>query len=109
MTTSGPYNTQCMRGHVYAIVAGSELEEKAKEREANNFIDALILGSDECPGCITEDDARDAEMDDMLNMFGCGFDLGDGCPDDCPCKKPHQDRVSPYEGQITGLPMEARA
>lgn len=104
---AGPYLTQCLADHIYAVVAGSELEERCKEREADGKLDAVILYYDECPGCISEGEMRDSQMDEMVNMFGCGFDYGNGCGDDCPCKKPHQDRVSPYEDQLTGLPVEA--
>ena len=56
------YNVQCLCGYVGEAPAGSELEERCKERVAEGFLSALVLSSKECPDCqdrLEEDVRRD--------------------------------------------------
>lgn len=48
------HNVQCLRGHVFTVPRGSELEARCKAREARGFLDALPINYDECPTCIPE-------------------------------------------------------
>jgi hypothetical protein len=49
------YNVQCNMGsHVFIAPKGSELEEHCIAREKRGILDALIIGTVECPFCIEE-------------------------------------------------------
>ena len=40
--------------HEFTAKPGSELEERAAQREAEGFLDALRVHGNECPKCIKE-------------------------------------------------------
>lgn len=52
------YWFQCLNGHVGSIASGSELEKRAQAREAEGYLDAIILHYDECPDCLSEANER---------------------------------------------------
>jgi hypothetical protein len=45
------YNVQCLNGHVFTVVDGSDLEKRCIKYEVEGFIDALILHPSECSEC----------------------------------------------------------
>jgi hypothetical protein len=53
------YNYQCMCGHFGSIPRGSDLEKRAKKREAAGFLDAIILSLDDCPDCKHEKECEE--------------------------------------------------
>jgi hypothetical protein len=60
------YNYQCICGHVGTVSRGSALEDRAKKRAADGYLDAIILSPSECEDCQLErqmDEARYAEYD----------------------------------------------
>lgn len=100
-----PYLVQCLYDHIYEVVAGTELEQRCKDRETRGLIDALCLGPDECPDCVEDTRAQERKWDEINSGFGCGFaDFDGNCTDDCPCKADPTPE-SPLSRQVRGLPL----
>jgi hypothetical protein len=102
------YNAQCFNGHVMTIAPDSELEKLAKERIRLGAMDAFILDTKECPGCIEDRRDRARRDAEMHNLAGCwihGYD----CPDDCTEGIPEVIADSPYQDQVTGWSLPTRA
>ncbi len=72
MTT---YNVQCLCGYVGEAPAGSELEERCRERAAEGFLSALVLRSSECPQC--QADREEEARRDQADFRGADMDFFD--------------------------------
>lgn len=78
------YLVQCISGHVYNALVGSYLESDCKKREADGFLDALILTHDECEECL-QDAITQARRTyrALCGDWGCMGDCGSSNPDEC--------------------------
>lgn len=74
----GHYNVQCLSGCVYAAPRASELEKRCIKRQADGFLDALVLSKEECQGC--RDDYRNHLLRELRFCEDIGCPMG---PDDC--------------------------
>lgn len=64
------YNVQCLSGHVYVALPGSDLEKKCIEREEAGYLDALILNFSECEACEEDRERREQQYVSMMADWG---------------------------------------
>lgn len=78
------YNIQCIRcSYVGSASAGSELEERCRQRAADGKLDALILSPEECPQCCEDRIERCRREVRMCGDIGCPMDVQRHCADGC--------------------------
>lgn len=71
-----PYNVQCMYGHVFSPLVGSDLEARCRKHEAAGYLDALVLGSMECNRCQQEREDQAERDARMCSLAGCALNDG---------------------------------
>jgi hypothetical protein len=73
------YNAQCLMGHISSVRPGSELEERAKEREAEGKLDAVMIPEDECWQCEVDQEESVRRFQTMCGLVGCALIDEESC------------------------------
>ena len=108
MTTLSPalvYQAQCANGrHIMEVLPDTELASRCEARAARDFLDALTLTAEECPGCVSELRDQAEQMQWLVAEFGCPEHFGEpwdgGCREDCPSRQTFVIADSVYQDQI---------
>jgi hypothetical protein len=101
------YNVTCFDGHVFAVLADTELEELCKA-QPETHISAMVIASKDCPDCIEDQRDRQRRNADMESLCGCpigGINCTGKSEDgsDCACTQDRQPiPESKYRGQLRG-------